>query len=665
MPTYQLNVPQNLMRSTGEGLSELVKVFSGGNAGEAALRRAQTEAAYADAEFTRARIGIDTEHNAARIAALEANAEAERARGNLYGAQALEAEAETLRIKQETAGAADLGAVLSKGGHWADILPDAAGAAARAGTLDEFDPGALAPLYGAGVEDLEPLVYGRDGDFAKTREGQGRTLDNNLDLERVRNEGAFAREEAARNAELIELYSPEDGTTRLVPRSGLGGAPAGAPMPSRAVAPDGIGMNMLPSASASSPGLADVLADAPMAPGNMEDARLRWETEQANDQARWETLNQPLTLGEGQVVFPSPEDPRFVAPDAPLAGNMSLNPDERIITPGGAEITGPTFEPDPNGALGYEGDAMEAQHLRIIESVNRVVRERGAGALSADDEFQYRQALSSLYGPKRQDIETPDGRKVVDIPPQPVPPGVWVPPDMQGFLQTGAAAVPGAPAVAGAPAVPGAPAVAGADGIIPGTEPEGGPDTESQSRYFIYAERIKVGADGLMKLIGYDPVTGIVNPNGFRPNLVTDVVNEQVPPALRGYAQGEDTQLFYTYAAQTLNPLIRADSGAAVPDSEYPRYYDQYIPLPGQTDSVVKAKMTLLQVTLLAYEIVSGQLGYEAGMAKEADLPMVNRLMQQTKAEIQREMAGGAPGAPGAPGADPNGLPPGFVPYNP
>ena len=71
--------------------------------------------------------------------------------------------------------------------------------------------------------------------------------------------------------------------------------------------------------------------------------------------------------------------------------------------------------------------------------------------------------------------------------------------------------------------------------------------------------------------------------------------------------------------------------------------------------------MELLDITLEAYEVVSGQLGYEAGLAREEDLPRVNADDGGQKARIARER--GARGAP-APGGGAGGapLPPGFVP---
>ena len=59
---------------------------------------------------------------------------------------------------------------------------------------------------------------------------------------------------------------------------------------------------------------------------------------------------------------------------------------------------------------------------------------------------------------------------------------------------------------------------------------------------------------------------------------------------LAGAVVGDETKAFMSSAQQFLTAILRLDSGAAVPVSEYPMYYTQFIPMPGDGAETLRRK---------------------------------------------------------------------------
>jgi hypothetical protein len=64
------------------------------------------------------------------------------------------------------------------------------------------------------------------------------------------------------------------------------------------------------------------------------------------------------------------------------------------------------------------------------------------------------------------------------------------------------------------------------------------------------------------------------------------------------WAAGDETLAFMASAQQFLTAVLRLDSGAAVPITEYPQYYAQFIPMPGDGPQTLRRKAEARAVAL-------------------------------------------------------------------
>lgn len=84
----------------------------------------------------------------------------------------------------------------------------------------------------------------------------------------------------------------------------------------------------------------------------------------------------------------------------------------------------------------------------------------------------------------------------------------------------------------------------------------------------------------------------------------------------------DDTKAFMASAQQFLSAILRKDSGAAVPVSEYPMYYTQFIPMPGDGPETMRRKA---RARLVAMQALERGLGAE-GDATEILLAVRNAM---------------------------------------
>ena len=176
---------------------------------------------------------------------------------------------------------------------------------------------------------------------------------------------------------------------------------------------------------------------------------------------------------------------------------------------------------------------------------------------------------------------------------------------------TGSEVAPVSPPLSAAPTVSEGPPVVDGSGVrvlVPAAPDTPENLTEGQARRAVFSSRVGNAAANLNRLVGYDSETDTLDPDGWRPGfagVVADTIQEVVPgEALGEYAgnlatrelAGEQGELYRTYAEQALNPILRIDSGAAVPIGEYPRYYSQFIPRAGMSDAAMQARLRNLSI---------------------------------------------------------------------
>jgi hypothetical protein len=302
----------------------------------------------------------------------------------------------------------------------------------------------------------------------------------------------------------------------------------------------------------------------------------------------------------------STEQLTLPAEDALPTDRMITTPDmEDLVTDGDGSVS--PFQ--------YEGTGMAAQSSNVLMALSDKIEN---GTATPEEQMRYAMAHNSLFGPKTEIRNGPDGNAY----------SVQVTPSIpDGFATPGAAALeavaaqtggpgmeppvaetaPVLPASETAPAVMAPPALSNVSNAtpIPGvasTPPK--PKTESQARYGQYSKRIMLGAGNLISHMGYNPETGTFSEDGFKPGIIGDFTTS-LPGAMGRMFTGNDREVYDTAVAQAINPLIRADSGAAVPEGEYPRYYDQYIPQSFQSEEVAAMKLDHLIMTQLAFQEVA------------------------------------------------------------
>lgn len=101
---------------------------------------------------------------------------------------------------------------------------------------------------------------------------------------------------------------------------------------------------------------------------------------------------------------------------------------------------------------------------------------------------------------------------------------------------------------------------------------------------------------------------------GYRPSLTGEVLGPMAQPGgggiknalqtgLMRWGQGQfapEDQAFISHATSFLNEVLRDDSGAAVPESEYPRYIAAMIPAFGDTEAVIQSKQRRMDMAVEA-----------------------------------------------------------------
>lgn len=342
--------------------------------------------------------------------------------------------------------------------------------------------------------------------------------------------------------------------------------------------------------------------------------------------------NTPLT--ESQRVLMTEEQQRNKLRDAvsvPKEGMVLLSPEQgramglKPDANGQFIARGPGAQALESGVRpGFAGTSMDAQASSIILEYQRALE---SGPVPPELERQARLAWNHLYAPKKEIRTGPNGSMdEVTIQPN-VPPGFQQPGVMPAPAPAPQQAVPqqpvqpqAAPSPVSAPPLqpqqaPSLPTFAqpGAPGQITPTgdvnvqslragRPEAPPENVKRSMTFI--QNMDASLQGMNKMLD----------NGFRPTYSGDLFGPQAESDERGIlAQGQRMLVrgmrgamapqdaeFGTLAWNFLNSVLRDESGAAVPDSEYPKYMAVLIPQATDTPQQLQLKRQNMQLAVEA-----------------------------------------------------------------
>jgi hypothetical protein len=319
-------------------------------------------------------------------------------------------------------------------------------------------------------------------------------------------------------------------------------------------------------------------------------------------------LKEAVAIGANGTLL-TPQQAGVLNVPADANGQYIVRPPADPAAAGG--VTGP-----------FGGTSMEAQANNIILSYQDAVRNRQP--ISPQMEAQARIAWNTLYGTKDELRSGPNG-STVSVPVTPRAPDGFVQPGSGAPIgsptgqrgpatswqpQPGAAPVSAPPApVSGAPVDPNAPRV-----VIPGTPPK---DIEAVQRKRQFVDTMKVskqGMDALLDQGNYVPSFNgqILNKLATRADgtLTTDLV-----AAVANGAMNAADQQYWTAAGNFLNAVLRDESGAAVPEQEYPRYLAALIPQSGDSPERIAQKRMLMQAAIEARE--NAFLSERPGAARE------------------------------------------------
>lgn len=276
----------------------------------------------------------------------------------------------------------------------------------------------------------------------------------------------------------------------------------------------------------------------------------------------------------------------------------------------------------------FAGSSEFAINSRII--YNAQLKVQAGEPLTPDEVVAVQIAKSRLYAPKTNVSPKDDGSLSV----------VRVEPEAPGFVdQLGAEAPDAGAAVQSSPEGPTAPAEtpalapdAGAAGgtttsPVPGvtvtktdrTVPK--PLTEAEAKNELFESTMSIANDALTQY-EKSPMAFMQMPllrgdmGGDTPGMTTLMLQE-----MTNAMSSPEQQTFMTHAENFINPALRKDSGAAVPVSEYPKYFARFIPVYGDSPERVQLKsryrtayLSALQEQISQIQAAKGTDEYKAAV---------------------------------------------------
>jgi hypothetical protein len=329
---------------------------------------------------------------------------------------------------------------------------------------------------------------------------------------------------------------------------------------------------------------------------------------------------------------------------------------------GAGVSTGGEDGPEPNAVLTegpFEGTGDNQQSKNVIYNVMRKVGSGNGSSLSPENVLLYSQAFDSLYGPKQREVpyvaaDGSEGRQIVTVTPK-IPPGLIRPdqlaeqlgirlPAFTGTPTPPASATPSLDAAAPMPgAAPAAPSVSEVapsasetpPNVIRGTlkPPKTKPPGEAQTKMARFAGSTDEAAGNLFAVFGYDPATGELAEDGWRPGWGQRLAEVTPRAGLFGPSDvaDEKTQMYRQASMDALTPIMRLDSGAAIPMTEYPMYKERFIPIPGDTNGTVSVKLRALAREVQIMNAFARASKYDINALEDMSPEAQNRISDEWK----------------------------------
>lgn len=271
---------------------------------------------------------------------------------------------------------------------------------------------------------------------------------------------------------------------------------------------------------------------------------------------------------------------------------------------------------------GYElsGTGMEQQAVNIMGSIAEAVStgQRIVPAAAT----RYAQLFTSLYGLRTDTRRNPDGTtEVIEIQP-PIPPGLPSIAEVRqaaglsanevDVTETGTVAPSVTPELPG----PAAPAVSGqnlGNGVSISTVGTASPKSltmEDSRKLIFFGQMLKSNTI----LDRYGNAEGTAEAELPVAPMQTGALRGQYGDAIKYLANGLSSGAAGEFAVAVegfLNPALRLESGAAVPEAEYPRYMTRFIPEPGSKPEAIKLKAELRQLYIRALEVALERAGVQ------------------------------------------------------
>lgn len=362
------------------------------------------------------------------------------------------------------------------------------------------------------------------------------------------------------------------------------------------------------------------------------------------DQARYESTllsagkvpdaNTPLTESQRVRMFDEQQRAKLLdAISIPKDGTVLMSPEQGAIMGVKPNAQGQFTAQGPHPQAGLlAGNATDAQAANIILQYREA--ERTGQPITPQLRDAYAWAFNHAYGPKTEARALPGGgMESVTI--QPTIPNGFAAPGSASGTSAGTApqmAQPPVSAPVSAPMpdgpAPGAPSLPSQGASGPGTQsaPPAFPLPALPSVGGITTQTLRPGKPELPpehtkrtstfiqtmddSLHSMEAMLG----KGFRPSMMGEILGPQGQPGGGGLwnqaqtvlmrngqsALAPDDAKFSTHMMSFLNAVLRDESGAAVPEQEYPKYIAALIPTSADDDQTIAAKVRNMRMAVEA-----------------------------------------------------------------
>lgn len=373
-----------------------------------------------------------------------------------------------------------------------------------------------------------------------------------------------------------------------------------------------------------------------------------------DDTERWKLLNTPRNLPANNAMFATPEQRgAWGLPEDgtdPIIGVLQANKGQQINAPGMDPIVNAVTGADGE-TLGPEGKGVPAWAVRTMLDPNASPQEKAAAQmmLSKPKWAQAPDGTWQMYTPQipdfsamSADIGSQDVSRAGEAAPSAIAPTVptgQVMPAPAGVSSSSAGAQPAAPPTP----TTGAPPVT-APGMTVTTVGQPKPYTpnEYQGKAAMWADQMGKADANLNQLVNGAP--GLGKDPYQSPSTMAWGIHSLMPSWAAGNFMSSDATRFFTFAEQFLGPILRQESGAAIGEKEFMRYFTRFIPLPNDPPDVVAAKAEMRRT---ATDM----------LARASNDPNIKPKNQEEERQLAEQIysAVGDPYAGGAQGAQPGG----------